>query len=91
MAKAYRVKKTCFIAGRIRQEGSVVVDDEFTGPVPSYFELIQDDPEPVEIFASDAARALADEYGVLLELVTPTGKDGSITKADVQAYIGKPE
>jgi pyruvate/2-oxoglutarate dehydrogenase complex dihydrolipoamide acyltransferase (E2) component len=94
MAKAYRVLKQCFLGNSIRKPGSVVVDDEFTGPVPSYLELIEGpepEPEPVEIAASDAARALADEYGVDLSLVTGTGADGNITKGDVQAFISAQE
>ncbi len=37
--------------------------------------------------ASDAAIKLASENDVELENVTGTGKDGNITKGDVEAYI----
>ena len=37
--------------------------------------------------ASDAAIKLAEEEGVDLKLVTGTGKDGNVTKGDVEAYL----
>lgn len=37
--------------------------------------------------ATHAAYVLAEEAGVALEEVTPTGVDGKITKGDVQAYL----
>lgn len=37
--------------------------------------------------ASSQAKALADEYGIDLSTVEGTGKDGQITKGDVQAAI----
>src|SRR5215831_1060880 len=40
-----------------------------------------------DVTASDAARELADAEGVDLAQVEGTGKDGNITKADVQDYI----
>lgn len=40
--------------------------------------------EPAIVYASAAARKLADEYSLDLESITGTGHNGIITKADVE-------
>lgn len=40
-----------------------------------------------EVEASEAAVALAEEYGIDLRLVKGTGADGNIIKSDVEAYL----
>jgi pyruvate/2-oxoglutarate dehydrogenase complex dihydrolipoamide acyltransferase (E2) component len=42
---------------------------------------------PVAIDATDGAQELAAEFGLDLSLVTGTGKDGRILKADVESYL----
>jgi len=43
--------------------------------------------EPETVYASKAALKLADDNGIAIALVTGTGKDGQITKNDVQQYL----
>jgi len=55
--------------------------------------VVEDEPEPlvveVEIDATPGARKLAQEHGISLILsgITGSGKDGRVTKADVQAIL----
>jgi len=59
------------------------------GHSPIYVDLIQE-IEP-EIKASTAAKQLAKVYGIDLATLTPTGKDGSIIRADVEKKIAELE
>jgi pyruvate/2-oxoglutarate dehydrogenase complex dihydrolipoamide acyltransferase (E2) component len=47
----------------------------------------QDEPEAVEVDATDSARELAEENGLDLGTVTGTGSGGRILKSDVEAAI----
>lgn len=57
------------------------------------FILVEEEPESkppiVEIDATPSARVLAQEHGISLTLsaITGSGKDGRITKADVEALL----
>jgi pyruvate/2-oxoglutarate dehydrogenase complex dihydrolipoamide acyltransferase (E2) component len=53
-------------------------------PSPPASQAIQDNDEPL---VSDSVAEFAAEYGVELEKVVGTGKDGRIKKSDVEAVI----
>lgn len=94
--KSYTVTARSFIAGSIREPGSIVREDEFTGPAPAHFRLIETSTS--EESAPDAsedqlpnvtvgAMELAESSGIDITTVQGTGKGGTVTKADVQAAI----
>ncbi|GMM42251.1 dihydrolipoyllysine-residue acetyltransferase [Hanseniaspora uvarum] len=45
----------------------------------------------VRIFASPLAKVLALEHGIALKEVTPTGPNGRIVKADIEAFLASPK
>lgn len=53
-------------------------------PDPDEEEAAPGIAEPAEVYASSAARKLADELGLDLASITGTGHNGIITKADVE-------
>jgi len=51
-------------------------------------EVIEEEVEPSNgIDATPSARALATEYGIDLSTIPGTGKDGRITRGDVEPFI----
>lgn len=56
-------------------------------PVPAGREAAGKEREPKPPDATDAARKLAEEAGIDLGAVKGSGKDGAITKPDVEAAI----
>lgn len=57
-------------------------------PEQPRYSVAGEEPLPEgEIDATDAARELADEYGVDLAFVEGTGEDGRVLKGDVEAAI----
>lgn len=71
----HTIAKTSGVMGAVRALRLVIVDEE----------TVTVDPE--EIAATDAARELAEEAGLDLADVVPTGADGQVVKSDVEKAI----
>lgn len=62
----------------------VVIPEDATEEV----EIVEEEMEPDDgIDATPSARALATEYGIDLSTIPGTGKDGRITRGDVEPFI----
>lgn len=72
--------------------GDAPVDPEPTpAPEEAAPVVVVPAPEPVaEVPATDAAVALADEHGVDLSTVEPSGASGQVIVADVKAAVADP-
>ncbi len=98
--RAGRIAKLCAAPGDIVKIGAVLVEYDdggepadagtVVGTIPSRAEVIDEEREaegrggPAPVKATPAVRALARRQGVDLAIVSPSGRDGLITAADVE-------
>lgn len=75
----------------VESASSVIVGGEcpHCGHSPLYVDFVA--PVKPKIKASTAAQVLANAHGIDLATLTPTGKDGSIIRADVEKRIAELE
>jgi len=95
MAVKYKVVDTCYYNSMLHTpdgpRNTITVAEPFDPCPPCLKPLtgveVVDDEDTHVVRANKSAATLAEENNIDLQLVVGTGKDGAITKPDVQKYI----
>ena len=72
-----------------KKDGKLIGSSSAPAPVPVAVPAASGEENPLDFKASPAVRAHARRLGVMLSACSATGKKGTITKADVEAAVGK--